>query len=93
MVAGSNNGSGGVYNESVSYSGAYNGVVVRRTGGAIKIGPGATDEINNNKIVDNQNLNKTGSRIWKSNSKTEQKKYPILPGQTKPIESNGFENK
>jgi hypothetical protein len=42
LIAGSNQGSGGVYAQSVSYSGATNGVVLRRTVGAVKIGPGAT---------------------------------------------------
>ena len=42
LVAGSNHGSGGVYAQSISYSGATNGVVIRRTAGAVKIGPNAT---------------------------------------------------
>jgi V8-like Glu-specific endopeptidase len=48
LIAGSNvlsngaAGSGGVYAESISYSGATNGVVLRRTVGAVKIGPNAT---------------------------------------------------
>jgi hypothetical protein len=45
MVAGSNfNGTygAGAYTESISYSGATNGVVIRRTVGAVKIGPNAT---------------------------------------------------
>jgi len=45
LVAGSNNGSDGVYTEAVSYSGATNGVVIRRTVGAVKIGPAASDNI------------------------------------------------
>jgi hypothetical protein len=42
LIAGSNSGSGGVYAESFSYSGATNGVILRRTVGAVKIGPAAT---------------------------------------------------
>jgi len=45
LVAGANFGSGGVYTESVSYSGATNGVVIRRTVGAVKIGPAAADNV------------------------------------------------
>ncbi|MBN2174143.1 MAG: hypothetical protein JW731_08430 [Bacteroidales bacterium] len=40
-IAGSNYGSGGVYPQVVSYSGATNAVVIRRTVGAVKIGPNA----------------------------------------------------
>jgi hypothetical protein len=45
MVAGSNyNGTygAGVYAHTLSYSGATNGVLIRRTAGAVKIGPNAT---------------------------------------------------
>jgi hypothetical protein len=42
LIAGSNHGSGGVYAQTLSYSGATNGVVLRRTAGAVKIGPNAT---------------------------------------------------
>jgi V8-like Glu-specific endopeptidase len=42
LIAGSNNGSGGVYTHTFSYSGAINGVTLRHTVGAVKIGPGAT---------------------------------------------------
>jgi V8-like Glu-specific endopeptidase len=48
LIAGSNRlsnsstESGGVYAESISYSGATNGVLLRRTVGAVKIGPFAT---------------------------------------------------
>ncbi len=45
LVAGSNHGSGGVYHESISYSGATNGVKIRRTVGAVKIGPAASENI------------------------------------------------
>jgi V8-like Glu-specific endopeptidase len=41
LVAGSNNGSGGVYQQAISYSGATNGVVIRRSVGGVKIGPAA----------------------------------------------------
>ncbi len=41
QVAGSNNGSGGVYQQAISYSGATHGVVIRRSVGAVKIGPAA----------------------------------------------------
>jgi len=41
LIAGSNQGSGGVYNTTLSYSGATNGVVLRRTVGAVRIGPNA----------------------------------------------------
>ena len=86
MVAGSNNGLGGVYAESVSYSGASNGVYIRRTGGGIKIGPNAS--------------NKSTSKEDESNLSTERKSLDmevenipdlefdenaILPGQTMPF--------
>lgn len=41
LIAGSNNGSGGVYDESVSYSGASNGVTIMSSVGAVIIGPNA----------------------------------------------------
>lgn len=41
LIAGSNNGSGGVYDESISYSGANNGVTIMSAVGAVVIGPNA----------------------------------------------------
>jgi hypothetical protein len=88
LVAGSNNGSGGVYHESVSYSGAYNGVVIRRTVGAVKIGPGAYDKSSSTGEDENQNLEKPTKRINSKTSVTEFDENSILPGQTKPLKGN-----
>lgn len=57
MIAGSNlNGTwgAGAYSEVVSYSGATNGVVLRRTVGAVKIGPGAvaSSSVSTDDVVD-----------------------------------------
>jgi len=82
MVAGSNNGSGGIYAESVTYSGATNGVYIRRIGGGIQIGPNASgksfqigDELNKQVLME---TDKTEF------DKIEFDEHTILPGQTKP---------
>jgi hypothetical protein len=93
MVAGSNNGSGGVYNESVSYSGASNGVVIRRSVGAIKIGPGASDL--SNKAVENKSVEPVPQEkrsLTKTSTGAFNEKQ-ILPGQTTPYENIGSSRK
>jgi hypothetical protein len=50
QVAGSNNNSGGVYQQAISYSGATNGVVIRKAVGAVKIGPAAVADVNGNQV-------------------------------------------
>ena len=85
LVAGSNNGSGGVYNESVSYHGTYNGVVIRRSVGAVKIGPSATGKSSFTGEDGNQNLKKPTNRIFKKTPVIEFDENSILPGQTKPL--------
>lgn len=87
MVAGSNNGSGGAYTESISYSGAMNGVYIRRTGGGIKIGPNASGK----SFQTGEELNQA-TVIKTNNSKYEEIKFDensILPGQTKPFNEIG----
>lgn len=51
QVAGSNNNSGGVYPQAISYSGATNGVVIRRAVGAVKIGPAAVADANGAQVI------------------------------------------
>jgi V8-like Glu-specific endopeptidase len=74
LVAGSNHNSGGIYNESISYSGAVNGVKIRRTVGAVKIGPGASD-----------NTPAPGGNPKKDDISYDINSFPdgLLPGQTK----------
>ena len=52
QVAGSNNGAGGIYQQAISYSGATNGVVIRRSVGAVKIGPNAVAATSGNGTED-----------------------------------------
>jgi V8-like Glu-specific endopeptidase len=56
QVAGSNNGAGGIYQQVISYSGATHGVVIRRSVGAVKIGPAASAaaSVNINEDVEKQ---------------------------------------
>ncbi len=85
LVAGSNNGSGGNYSESVSYSGASNGVVIRPSAGAIKIGPAAKTD-STSRIKENTSL--TDLSQSKTNKITKQNfdENTILPGQTIPFQ-------
>ncbi len=88
MVAGSNNGSGGVYAETINYSGATNGVYIRRVAGAIKIGPNAaakagsygeeTGEVKVNTFPERN----SGEQVFLEEN-------AFLPGQTKPFKEIG----
>ena len=88
MVAGSNNGSGGVYAESISYSGAYNGVYIRRNGGGIKIGPNASGKSSSTGDDENQYSEKPVCNK-KSASDISFDENTILPGQTVPFKDIG----
>jgi V8-like Glu-specific endopeptidase len=93
LVAGSNNGTGGVYHESLHYSGSVNGVLIRRTVGAVKIGPAADGKPAPLKDIDESENDPSVPR----NKKTEQSinfdEKMILPGQTVPFNEIGNKDK
>ncbi len=93
LVAGSNNGSGGVYHESVHYSGAVNGVRIRRTVGAVKIGPGADGKPEPQKDFEEQENNVTVKQKIKTDQMIHFDEHTILPGQTVPFDETGKKEK
>lgn len=87
LVAGSNNGSGGIYDEAITYSGASNGVVIRRTVGAVKIGPSASDQVENNEpTIPNSD---PATKIIQQNIDGNY----IFPGETKSFDKLKLEGK
>ncbi len=91
LVAGSNNGSGGVYAESLNYSGASNGVYIRRAGGGIIIGPDAFAKSTANNPEDMQNSEDRQTQV----NRLDQPEFTedmILPGQTLPLKELDHQN-
>jgi len=86
LVAGSNHGAGGVYHETVHYSGAYNGVLIRRTVGAVKVGPGADlDSIIPEKDFEHETNLAPAIKIHSPEPLPDFDENTILPGQKVPF--------